>query len=58
MCVCVCVCVCVYYNCGVMGPNQTIGFWALAEKGFGREREKSESKEEYLSSDKLNVDRV
>ena len=33
-----------------MGPNHTIGFWALTKSawGFGREREKSESNEEYL----------
>ena len=32
-----------------MGPNHTIGFWALAESGaFGLECEKFESEEEYL----------
>ena len=32
MCVCVCVCECVCVCvCGVVGPNHTIGFWALVE---------------------------
>ena len=38
--------------CGVMGPNHTIGFWALAESVS------SLSLRRNISSDKLNANRV
>ena len=40
--------------CGVMDPNHTIGFWALAESM----RSLSSSPRRNISPDKLNIDRV